>query len=60
MRAHANYRERFNPICEYNQIPRGQLAYEEEISDDEEFAERILRPNRQGHHNIREREYQAF
>ena len=28
VRAHANYRERFNLVCEYNQIPRGKLAYE--------------------------------
>ncbi|KAB5561275.1 hypothetical protein DKX38_006232 [Salix brachista] len=30
MRAHENHRERFNPVREQQQIPRRQLAYEEE------------------------------
>uniref|UniRef100_A0A6N2LCX1 CCHC-type domain-containing protein n=1 Tax=Salix viminalis TaxID=40686 RepID=A0A6N2LCX1_SALVM len=59
-RIHEDYRERFHPAREHNPIPRRQLAYEEELSDDEEFAERILRPNRQGYHNMGGREPQAF
>uniref|UniRef100_A0A6N2MPZ8 Retrotransposon gag domain-containing protein n=1 Tax=Salix viminalis TaxID=40686 RepID=A0A6N2MPZ8_SALVM len=59
-RVHENYRERFHPAREHNPPPRRHLAYEEELSDDEEFAERILRPNRQGYHNMGGREPQAF
>ncbi|KAF9660895.1 hypothetical protein SADUNF_Sadunf19G0011300 [Salix dunnii] len=40
-RVHENYRERFHPAREHNPAPRRQLAYEEELSDDEEFAEHI-------------------
>jgi ribosome-binding protein aMBF1 (putative translation factor) len=54
-RVREDYRERIAPAREHNPIPCRQLAYEEEISDDEEYAERILRPNRQGYHNMGER-----
>jgi ribosome-binding protein aMBF1 (putative translation factor) len=37
-RVHENYRERIAPAREHNPIPRRQLAYEEELSDDEEYA----------------------
>jgi len=59
-RVRENYKERINPAREHNPIPRRQLAYEEELSDDEEYAERILRPNRQGYHNMGERKPQSF
>ena len=59
-RVRENYRERINPAREHNPIPRRQLAYEEELSDDEEYAERILRPNRQGYHNMGEWKPQSF
>jgi hypothetical protein len=59
-RVREDYRERIAPACEHNPIPRRQLAYEEELSDDEEYAEHILRPNRQGYHNMGERGPQSF
>ncbi|KAG6776110.1 hypothetical protein POTOM_019614 [Populus tomentosa] len=59
-RVRGDYRERIAPAREHNPIPRRQPAYEEEISDDEEYVERILRPNRQGYHNMGERGPQSF
>ncbi|KAG6747366.1 hypothetical protein POTOM_049769 [Populus tomentosa] len=59
-RVRENHRERISPAREHNPILRRQPAYEEEISDDEEYAERILRPNRQGYHNLGERGPQQF
>jgi hypothetical protein len=59
-RVREDYREHIAPAREHNPIPRRQLAYEEEISDDEEYAERILRPNRQGYHNMVERWPHSF
>ena len=59
-RVRENHRERIAPAREHNPILRRQPAYEEEINDDEEYAERILRPNRQGYHNMGERGPQQF
>ncbi|KAG6745118.1 hypothetical protein POTOM_051762 [Populus tomentosa] len=55
-----DHRERIVPVREHHPNPRRQLAYEEELSDDEEYAERILRPNRQGYYNMGERGPQSF
>ena len=52
--------ERIAPAREHNPIPRRQLAYEEELSDDEEYAECILRPNRPGYYNMGEQGPQSF
>jgi hypothetical protein len=60
VRDRENYRKMIDPAREHNPIPRRQLAYEEALSDDEEYVERILRPNRQGHCHMGEREPQAF
>jgi hypothetical protein len=40
-----NYRERIDPVRERHLIPRRQLAYEEELSDDEEYVEHMFRHN---------------
>jgi len=45
---------------EYHPIPRRQLAYEDELSDDEEYVEHMSRHNRQGQRNVGEREPQTF
>ncbi|KAG6737261.1 hypothetical protein POTOM_058775 [Populus tomentosa] len=59
-RVRDDHRERIVPVREHHPNPRRQLAYEEELSDDEEYAERILRPNRQGYYNMGERGPQSF
>ncbi|KAG6742571.1 hypothetical protein POTOM_053443 [Populus tomentosa] len=59
-RVRDDHRERIVPAREHQPNPRRQLAYEEELSDDEEYAERILRPNRQGYYNMGERGPQSF
>ncbi|KAG6794151.1 hypothetical protein POTOM_003386 [Populus tomentosa] len=40
-RGRKNFRERIDPACKHHPIPPRQLAYEEELSDDEEYAERL-------------------
>jgi hypothetical protein len=52
-----NYRERTR---ERHPIPRRQLAYKDELSDDEEYVEHMFRHNRQGQCNVGEREPQTF
>jgi hypothetical protein len=52
-----NYRER---TCERHPIPRRQLAYEDELSDDEEYVEHMFRHNQRGLRNMGEREAQTF
>ncbi|KAG6764347.1 hypothetical protein POTOM_031813 [Populus tomentosa] len=52
-----NYRER---TCECHLIPRRQLAYEDELSDDEEYVKHMFRHNRHGQHNVGEQEPQTF
>jgi len=37
-----NYRERIVPARERHPIPRRQLAYEDELSDDEEYVEHMF------------------
>ncbi|XP_073263062.1 uncharacterized protein [Populus alba] len=59
-RVRDDHRERIVPVREHHPNPRRQLAYEEELSDDEEYAERILRPNRQGYYNMGEQGPQSF
>jgi hypothetical protein len=38
-----NYRERIVPPCERHPIPRRQLAYEDELSDDDEYFDTTTR-----------------
>jgi len=52
-----NYRERTR---ERHPIPRRQLAYEDELSDDEEYVEHMFRHNQRGLRNMGEREAQTF
>ncbi|KAG6757810.1 hypothetical protein POTOM_038136 [Populus tomentosa] len=52
-----NYRERMH---DRHPIPRRQSAYEDELSDDEEYVEHMFRHNRQGQRNVGEREPQTF
>jgi hypothetical protein len=40
-----NYRERIDLVHERHLIPRRQLAYEEELSDDEEYVEHMFQHN---------------
>jgi hypothetical protein len=44
----------------HHPIPRRQLAYEDELSDDEEYVEHMFQHNRQGLRNMGEREPQTF
>nr|XP_034929565.1 uncharacterized protein LOC118060451 [Populus alba] len=55
-----NCRERIAPARERHPLPRRQLAYEEELSDDEEYVEHMFRHNRQGQRNMGGREPQTF
>ncbi|KAG6738699.1 hypothetical protein POTOM_058321 [Populus tomentosa] len=55
-----NCRERIAPARERHPPPRRQLAYEEELSDDEEYVEHMFRHNRQGQRNMGGREPQTF
>jgi hypothetical protein len=55
-----NYRERIVPARERHPIPRRQLAYEDELSDDEEYVEHMFRHNHQGQRNVGGREPQTF
>lgn len=55
-----NFRERTEPVRERHPIPLRQLAYEDELSDDEEYVENIFRHNRRGYHDVGEREPQTF
>jgi hypothetical protein len=55
-----NYRERIDPARERHPSPRRQLAYEEELSDDEEYVEHMFRHNHKGQRNVGEREPQTF
>ena len=48
------------PARECHPIPRRQLAYEDELSDDEEYVEHMFRHNHQGHRNVGGRELQTF
>ncbi|KAG6741161.1 hypothetical protein POTOM_056650 [Populus tomentosa] len=55
-----NCRERIAPARERHPPPRRQLAYEEELSDDEEYVEHMFRHNHQGQRNMGGREPQTF
>jgi len=55
-----NYKEKIVPARERHPIPRRQLAYEDELSDDEEYVEHIFQHNHQGQRNVGGREPQTF
>ncbi|XP_073260712.1 uncharacterized protein [Populus alba] len=55
-----NCRERIAPARERHPLPRRQLAYEDELSDDEEYVKHMFRHNRQGQRNMGGREPQTF
>ncbi|KAF9660901.1 hypothetical protein SADUNF_Sadunf19G0011900 [Salix dunnii] len=59
-RIRENHGGRIDRVHGHHPIPREQLAPEEELSDDEEYAERLLRPNRPDYHQGRDREQHAF
>ncbi|KAB5533881.1 hypothetical protein DKX38_016967 [Salix brachista] len=52
MRGDKGLQGRDNLTHGHQPVPHGQPDYEDELSDEEEYAENILKPNRQGYHNV--------